>query len=83
MLQFVNGEAPFAGNTNGWILTAFFFFDAWLLGKQRSRLMILLHDRDVDTTTASRQWGYYYIIVLLPAHCSRADVKVVAVGADA
>jgi hypothetical protein len=33
LLQFVNGEAPFAGDTNGWLLTAFFFFDAWLLGE--------------------------------------------------
>lgn len=33
LLTFVNNEAPFAGNTNGWILTAFFFFDAWLLGE--------------------------------------------------
>jgi hypothetical protein len=33
LLQFVNGEAPFAGDANGWTLTAFFFFDAWLLGE--------------------------------------------------
>jgi hypothetical protein len=33
LLMFVNGEMPFAGNTRGWILTAFFFFDAWLLGE--------------------------------------------------
>lgn len=33
LLMFVNGEAPFAGNTKGWILTGFFFFDAWLLGE--------------------------------------------------
>lgn len=33
LLTFVNNDKPFAGNTNGWILTAFFFFDAWLLGE--------------------------------------------------
>jgi hypothetical protein len=32
--MFVNGEKPFAGDANGWTLTAFFFFDAWLLGEQ-------------------------------------------------
>jgi hypothetical protein len=36
LLTFVNNDAPFAGNTNGWILTAFFFFDAWLLGECNS-----------------------------------------------
>jgi hypothetical protein len=33
LLMFVNGEKPFAGDVNGAILTAFFFFDAWLLGE--------------------------------------------------
>jgi len=33
LLTFVNGDKPFAGNANGWILTGFFFFDAWLLGE--------------------------------------------------
>lgn len=34
LLTFVNNQAPFAGNTNGWILTVFFFVDAWLLGER-------------------------------------------------
>ena len=35
LLTFVDNRAPFAGNANGWMLTAFFFFDAWLLGECR------------------------------------------------
>uniref|UniRef100_A0A383WNY2 Uncharacterized protein n=1 Tax=Tetradesmus obliquus TaxID=3088 RepID=A0A383WNY2_TETOB len=38
LLMFVNGEKPFAGNANGWTLTAFFFFDAWLLGIALQRM---------------------------------------------
>jgi hypothetical protein len=41
LLQFVNGEAPFAGDANGWTLTAFFFFDAWLLGECQAGLACL------------------------------------------
>jgi hypothetical protein len=42
LLTFVNNEAPFAGNTNGWILTGFFFFDAWLLGKLSAGTLLRL-----------------------------------------
>uniref|UniRef100_A0A383VW30 Uncharacterized protein n=1 Tax=Tetradesmus obliquus TaxID=3088 RepID=A0A383VW30_TETOB len=38
LLTFVNNEAPFAGNANGWTLTFFFFFDAWLLGIALQRM---------------------------------------------
>lgn len=37
LLQFVNGEAPFAGDVNGYILMVFFFVDAWLLGEPSDR----------------------------------------------
>jgi hypothetical protein len=33
LLQFVNNEGWAAGTRNGWILTAAFFVDAWLLGE--------------------------------------------------
>jgi hypothetical protein len=33
LLQFVNNEGWAAGTRNGWILTAAFFIDAWLLGE--------------------------------------------------
>jgi len=33
LLQFVNNEGWAAGLQNGWILTAFFFVDAYLLGE--------------------------------------------------
>jgi hypothetical protein len=39
LLQFVNNEAPFAGDTNGWILTVFFFVDAWLLVRVQHRAL--------------------------------------------
>jgi hypothetical protein len=42
LLTFVNNDAPFAGNTNGWILTGFFFFDAWLLGKLSAGTLLRL-----------------------------------------
>jgi hypothetical protein len=32
LLQFVNNEGWARGNLNGWLLTIFFFADAWLLG---------------------------------------------------
>lgn len=39
ILQFVNNELPMAANSyNGWILTAFFFVDAWLLGIMLQRM---------------------------------------------
>ncbi|WIA12457.1 hypothetical protein OEZ85_012492 [Tetradesmus obliquus] len=38
LLQFVNNEGWAAGRTNGWILTATFFFDAWLLGIMLQRM---------------------------------------------
>jgi hypothetical protein len=35
LLQFEDANASVAGEANGWIITAFFFFDAWLLGEQQ------------------------------------------------
>eukprot|EP00878_Enallax_costatus_P000230 GHUV01000294.1.p1 GENE.GHUV01000294.1~~GHUV01000294.1.p1 ORF type:complete len:1290 (+),score=442.33 GHUV01000294.1:122-3991(+) len=38
LLQFVNGEAPFASDVSGYLLMVFFFVDAWLLGIALQRM---------------------------------------------